>query len=140
MINFTTDLDVATGAHQSGRHIAASTVVPVVTESLTIRRHSNPDQRRSYVGRPDDQWTWQNMRDYVMSQMEARFGQIDRNPMKERGIFLGFLNRWGAQAPRIARFALETCEGIWQGNRIDINRFCKKSDPWFAAQIAQRLQ
>lgn len=86
-----------------------------------------------------EQWTWQQLRDYVVSQIEAFHGPQPRNPLKEKGIFSAFLDRWGNQAPAIARAAFEVHQGFWHSAPISVNRFCKSSDQYFAQVISERL-
>ena len=85
-------------------------------------------------------WTWESLRDYVLSEIERGFGAFPRQPLKERGIFIGFINRWGAEnAQRIARYAFEVEGGRWLGAPMNIYRFSESNDPAFAKPIAERL-
>lgn len=126
--NFDTELDTMGVAR------IVTTAPVVVTEHVTVR----PSERRAYVAK--DEWGWDDLRDYVVAEIEARFGPFPRTSAKEYGIFTAFLNRWGAErAQAIARHAFEVCDGRWAGAPISINRFCKGSDPFFAEPISQRL-
>jgi hypothetical protein len=109
--------------------------VPVVTEKV----HVTPVAGASYLLKEDSQWTWEDLRDYVMGQIETFHGPQLRNPVKEASIFKGFLKRHGAKAVGIARFAFEQQRGMWQRAPISVNRFCAGSDPYFADVIAERL-
>ncbi len=99
------------------------------------------DQLRSvtYLTRAPSQWGWQEVRDYVVREIERRFGVCHRDPLKESGIFKGFVKRWGEQAGPIARLVFESANGWWGGQPVSVTRFCKGSDPFFGDQIAKRL-
>lgn len=85
-------------------------------------------------------WDWEALRDYVIGEMERRFGPSPRNFGKESGIFKGFLNRHGSvMAEQIARVAFEVHNGIWRGAPISIGRFAANSDPYFASIIASTI-
>jgi hypothetical protein len=99
----------------------------------------NPSTSSSFLLRSDEAWDWQDLRDYVVREIEARFGVFPRNPLREAATFKSFMTRWGVQAPAIARYAFETLDGRWAGAPISVNRFCKNSDPYFAAVIAETI-
>lgn len=85
-------------------------------------------------------WDWEAMRDYVIGEIERRFGPSPRNPAKESGIFKGFINRHGSVlAEKIARAAFEVHNGMWRGAPIGIGRFSQNSDPYFASIIASTI-
>lgn len=87
-----------------------------------------------------DEWTWESLRDYVLAEISKVIGPFPRQPLKERGIFLGFINRWGAEnAQKIARYAFEVEGGRWLGAPMNIYRFSERSDASFAKPIAERL-
>jgi hypothetical protein len=109
--------------------------VPVIQE----RVHVTPVTGAAYLLKDDSQWTWEDLRDYVMGQIEAFHGPQLRNPTKEASIFKGFLKRHGGNAVAIARFAFEMQRGMWQRAPISVNRFCAGSDPYFANIISERL-
>lgn len=93
----------------------------------------------SYLMRPDAEWSWEDLRDYVMTQIIAFHGPQLRNQVKEAAIFKGFMARYEDKAVGIARFAFEQQRGMWQRAPISVTRFCKGSDPYFADVIAKRL-
>jgi hypothetical protein len=132
LLNFDTDLDA-----QGVASMVVRTTAPVVTETVTV--HQQPSQRTQYVAKPEETWAWDDLRDYVVREIEQRFGVFPRDSKKEYGIFHAFCGRWADQAPAIARFAFEVEDGRWAGAPISINRFCKNSDPFFAEVIAKRL-
>ena len=130
MKNFDTILDV------QGVTRLVSTTEVVIEE--TVKVIHKPSEVRSYVGKDD--WSWDDLRNYVVVQIEERLGVFPRDSRKEAGIFKSFLSRWPeGQAQAIARYAFEVCDGRWAGAPISVNRFCKGSDPYFAAKIVDRL-
>jgi hypothetical protein len=126
MRNFDTELDT-----QGVTRL--STTVPRVKETITAR----PSDARSHLTTED--WEWQQLRDYVVGQIEERFGQFPRDAKKEYGIFNSFVTRWGGQASDIAKYAFEVCDGFWRDAPIAMTRFCKNCDPYFADVIAGKL-
>lgn len=114
-------------------------LVQRVTEKVgvTEKVRARPSHQRTHL--VTEQWGWQELRDYVATEIEKRHGVFPRNPVKESGIFKSFLSRWGDQAPLIARAAFEQHDGWWKGAPISVNRFCKGSDPYFAEVIAKNL-
>ncbi len=108
----------------------ATVVVPAATAvASTSRRHLASS----------GEWGWEELRDYVVTEIESRFGAFPRDPLKEKGIFSGFVNRWGADAERIARAAFEVHGGMWRSAPISVYRFAVRSDPFFAQVIRQSL-
>lgn len=83
-------------------------------------------------------WGWEQTRDYVAAQIEARWGVFPRDPAKERSIFVRFCRDW-PDHEAIARYAFEHCDGMWAGAPIRVTRFCKGSDDFFAAEIRRRI-
>jgi hypothetical protein len=134
MIDFDMDYDTVTAAPA----VVVRQQVPLVTESVSVRPTTS--QSTTYVMRDGAVWTWSDLRDYVVREIEARHGPSVRNPMKEAGVFKGFLARWPEDAAAIAQFAFgPVCNGMWRSAPISVNRFCKASDEFFAAPIAARL-
>lgn len=84
-------------------------------------------------------WGWEELRDYVVSEIHNRFGAFPRDAIKEASIFRRFVKEWGDQAEPIARFAFDTLNGMWEGEPVSIYRFCRGSDPFFAVPITRRL-
>jgi|JI9StandDraft_2_1071091.scaffolds.fasta_scaffold02486_17 hypothetical protein len=84
-------------------------------------------------------WTWEQMRDYVIGEIQARWGARPRDPLKESGIFKGFINRWGDKSEPIARAAFEVYNGVWNGAPIAVERFSKGSDPYFAEVLSKNV-
>jgi hypothetical protein len=122
-------------ALQGGAHTDSPQIVPTIVE----RVHVTPVSGASYLLKDDSQWTWEDLRDYVMGQMEQYHGPQIRNALKEASIFKGFMSRHGEKAVAIARFAFENQRGMWQRAPISVNRFCKASDAYFSDLIAERL-
>lgn len=128
--NFDTELDT-----QRTSRIVRTTTEVVIEESVKVVHR--PSTSRAYLGKSE--WGWDDLRDYVVAQIEERFGPFPRDSRKESGIFKAFLARWPEQAQAIARFAFEVEDGRWGGAPISVNRFCKNSDKYFSAVIAERL-
>lgn len=131
--NFDTPLDV-----QGVTRI--ETTSAVVTEEVIVTKLPAAAPVKEYLVKDDEEWGWQDLRDYVVSQIEERFGPFPRDGKKEKGIFDSFLRRWGAKGPVIARYAFERANGFWHSAPISVNRFCKNSDPYFAIPIAEKLR
>lgn len=113
-----------------------STPMPV---EVTAPR-SAPVESSAHVMKPAEEWEWQDLRDYVMREMERIHGPQVRDSIKERSIFGSFIKRHGAvDAVAIAQYAFGFCEGMWSTAPISINRFCRNSDQYFAEPIKQRL-
>lgn len=130
-----TDLDV-----QGVTRVVHTITVAAPSVEATVEADAGRsiEQRTTHVGKADG-WTWQDLQAYVVQEIEARFGLFPRNACKESGIFKSFLARWGEQAPAIARFAFDSCDGYWRGAPISVNRFCKASDDYFASVIVASL-
>jgi hypothetical protein len=126
-------IDFASLAREAAQKKAVTS--PTVRE--TVR--TTPVAGAAYLLKADQDWTAEDLRDYVMGQIEAHHGPQVRNSVREMATFKAFLARWEAKAPAIARFAFEVQRGMWQRAPISVNRFCKASDPYFAALIAERV-
>lgn len=128
-------IDFASIAREAAAAKSATVTAPVVKE--TVR--ATPVAGAAYLLKADDAWTAEDLRDYVMGQVEAFHGPQVRNALKELAIFKSFLARWEGKAPAIARFAFEVHRGMWQRAPISANRFCRASDAYFAQIIADKL-
>lgn len=93
----------------------------------------------AYLLKQDDEWTWSDLRDYVMHELEERHGPQTVNAVTQASTFKGFMKRHETRSAEIARYAMETCRGRWYGNPITVNSFCKNSDPTFANEILDLL-
>lgn len=94
-----------------------------------------------YLLKPVPQWTWQDLRDYVITEAEKRSGPQIRNLAKESGIFKGFIGRYGIEsAVMIAIAAYEIYEGIWRSAPIGVTRFTKGNDPYFSDVILATMK
>jgi hypothetical protein len=111
--------------------------VPAVTETVTVRNFTPAPT--AHVMIPDAQWSWQELRDYVVGKIVEIHGVFPRNATKEMGIFKSFTTRWGNLAPVIARYAFEEMGGYWKNAPVSVTRFCKASDPYFAQLIVNHL-
>lgn len=85
------------------------------------------------------EWGWEELRDYVISESEKRFGVQPRDARKEASVFKRFVGEYGDTAKPIAKYAFEVEDGRWMGAPVTVNRFAKGSDPYFAEVIVQRL-
>jgi hypothetical protein len=120
MQNFMTELDLM--------GVSTLRVTSTVRPSATSRTHLISGE-----------WDWRQVRDYVLTEMEERFGPQTTDSHKLIGIFKGFSARWGEQAGPISRYVFESCGGMWQGKRVTVTSWCKGADPYFATPIAERL-
>lgn len=128
-------IDFASIAREAAAKKAAEQPAPTVKETVRV----TPATGAAYLLKDDSQWTWEDLRDYVMGQIEQFHGPQVRNPMKEKAVFESFMKRWEDKAVAIARFSFEVERGMWQRAPISVNRFCKGSDIYFAAKIAEKL-
>lgn len=94
---------------------------------------------KQHLLRRDEQWSWQEVRDYVLEQIQLRQGAQPLDGHKLIGIFKGFVGRWGDQAAPICRYVFETCDGIWMGRPVTVTSWCRNADPYFAQAISERL-
>jgi len=98
---------------------------------------------QSHIHRFPEAWEWQELRDYVIYEISLLTGEFSGHPTSaaaEAQIFKSFIRRYGPDAQRIARYALDTCEGLWYGSPVTIFDFCKNSDPRFATPILKLLE
>jgi hypothetical protein len=108
--------------------------VPTVTEQVTVIRAS---ETTSYLAKAPALWNWTDLRDYLMCEIEQRHGPQVHDSLREAGILKAFISRWGIEkAVAIARASMEVHDGMWHNAPITITRYCKASDPYFAAVIA----
>lgn len=137
--------DAVTTARDAGgvvRLVITTEVVPQVVQRVTVTPRRAPmSTAASYLARSHGQWTWSDLRDYVVAEVEARHGPIQgRAPAREAAIFKRFMREWGELAVPIARFAFAPPQdGNWAGV-VGITRFCKAADVDFAGPIAERLR
>lgn len=116
--------------------VRITTQVPRVVERVSV----NQQLPQAYLARPEQDWCWEDLRDYVVAQYVARFGVFPRDARKEYGIFTSFVGRWGIErAVAVARYAFEVMDGRWRGSPVSVTRFCKNSDPYFADPILDYL-
>ncbi len=90
---------------------------------------------------PED-WGWRELRDYVVYAITSMTGEFagHSSGAAEAQIFKSFVTRFGKDAQRIARYALDTCDGVWYSQPVTIIDFCKNSDPQFAEPILKSLE
>lgn len=96
--------------------------------------------QQAYLLKPAKSWDWSDLRDYIITESEKRFGAQRRNPPKEASIVKAFMQRHGnADAVLVAIAAFELYEGLWMKAPIRIERFSKGCDPTFADKILSRV-
>jgi hypothetical protein len=118
--------------------VAVRQVAPVVTEQVKVTPVASAAV--AYAMKSEDVWGWSDLRDFVIREIEQRHGPQVRDPKKEASIFKSFMSRWPEQAVGIAKAAFgPVYDGMWRNAPISVNRFCKASDEYFAAVIAERL-
>lgn len=154
LIDLSEDLYSRTPTPPATVHAVIS--LPVPAEMITVSVNIQPEPkaadvapiptdygngaRASYLMVDTADWTWQELRDYVVKQLSDRNIRYAAIPAERlASIFKGFHARWGDQAAAIARYAFEICEGYWKSAPITPVRFSKNSDPYFASLIAPRL-
>jgi hypothetical protein len=122
----------------------SSETVPTVTQTVVITEkvEVSPPRPASYIIKADSEWGWQELRDYVVAAIEARFGPFPRHLPQEVSVMKSFMERFGTDAPRIARYAFESpvTKGMWGNAPIRVTRFTRASDEWFAKPILKQLQ
>lgn len=138
-IDFFSTVGETTGAplvKEESRDASVVSTVPAVSSAPKVKSIGGYGSSHLLAG----EWTWREMRDYVMGQIEKYHGPQVRNPLKEKGIFEGFISRWGQdRAKIIAQAAFDIHHGMWANAPISINRFCKSSDAFFGQKIIDRL-
>lgn len=134
MRNFDTPLDEAGTTRLAVQ--SQQTVTQVVEQVEVVPK---PATSRTDLLVMGEDWSWEQMRDYVVHEIEARFGAFPHDSIKEASIFKSFIGRHGKKAAAIAKHAFEVCDGRWAGAPISVTRFCKNSDPFFAEVIVERL-
>jgi len=118
--------------------VTETVVGPVVTQDVQAHVSSTvttapATPSSAYLLKKAQDWTWQDLRDYVITSITERFGAPQRDLLKESGIFKGFLGRYGTvDAVLIAVAAFKIHEGIWRSAPISVSRFTKNNDPYFA--------
>lgn len=114
---------------------------PPVTVTATVTVAPVTETAKSYLMKEAALWTWEDLRDYVITSATERFGAQLRNPVKEKSVFSSFIKRYGTErAVLVAMAAFQVFEGIWASAPIGVNRFCKNSDPYFADVILAQLE
>jgi hypothetical protein len=82
----------------------------VVKAETTVHRQRYEEH---YVPptKPDEEWTAQDLRLYVVAEIERRFGKWERDYAKEAAIFKRFHNQWGALGVCMARYLFDSLDG-----------------------------
>lgn len=131
MRNFPDVLD-----EQGATKIVVTQQTPVVQQTT---RTVVPESAHHLLAE-ESAWDWRALKDYVITEITQRHGPQPLDERRVKAIFESFLKRWGDLAVPIAKAAFTDYDGMWAHAPISVNRFCIKSDPFFAAQIAERLQ
>jgi hypothetical protein len=95
---------------------------------------------KSYLLKQETDWTWEDLRDYIITSAEHRFGPQLRDALKEASILKAFIGRHGIEnAVLVAMAAYEVYDGMWMNAPVAVTRFTKNSDPYFADVILARV-
>ena len=99
-----------------------------------------PSQIAYAIKAPVD-YTWQDVRDRAVREIYDHSGPFERNPVIEASIFRNFYKRHGAvDSVRILTWLFDVCGGVWYGNYVHVNNFCKAADPTFANEILRVIE
>lgn len=127
------NFDATSGPTTRSQNVTVASA-PAVTERVRI----GTTTERAYLIAGD--WGWREVRDYVVEQMQQRWGAPQRPPVtKEAGIFKGFVGRWGTTAEMIVRYIFERRDGIVDGRRVKITDFTSAADARVAGPVAEVL-
>jgi hypothetical protein len=124
---------------ETGQHLSItveSRAIPEEEAMVIVRSVENASARHLASS---GCWGWEQLRDYVVGEIESRWGVRPRDLLKESGIFKGFIARWGDRSEAIAKAAFEVYNGSWNGAPISVQRFSKGSDAYFAEVIAKNV-
>lgn len=119
--------------------VVASDITEIREEVRLVPAPRLDASRQSWEGASDSDWTWVELRDYVLRQITLVSGGVTDNPAKVAGIMKRFVKEYGVHSATIARYAFEVCGGWWNNQPITVARFCKANDPYFAQVILDRL-
>jgi len=117
--------------------IELSASVSITQASVEVIRSVSSSSANHLIGSGEQ---WQQVRDYVVESIQARWGMSPRNLVKESAIFKGFCQRWGDKAMPIARAAVELHNCQWKSTPLSVQRFCKNSDPYFSEVISSNIK
>jgi hypothetical protein len=134
LMNFDNEIDLPKKSA-----VVVTTVVPEIVSTVSVSpvRDVMPSSTHLLTSN----WDWRQLRDYVITEIEKRFGVQPRlQATREASIFKSFLTRFpDGLAVRIAQFAFDVEDGWWSGAPIAVTRFCVASDEFFARPIVERL-
>jgi hypothetical protein len=94
---------------------------------------------RGYLFRDSSEWTWEDLRDYVVDSITEVAGPVDFDPKKANAVFRSFHGRH-ENAVAIARYVFDILHGLWYSTPVGINNFYKGQDPYFAEPITKLLE
>lgn len=87
-----------------------------------------------------EQWEWQDLRDYVVTECVDHGLQYQGDGFKEKAMFSAFLKRWPeGRGQQIALYAFQVAQGLWKGQLVNPTMFSKGFDPYFAVEIDQLI-
>lgn len=95
---------------------------------------------KGYLLKEDLDWDWQDLRDFILDEMESRGISVDEPAAKVSGIIKSFFKRWDLKGIAIARNIFEIREGQWYNHPITITNFCENQDPYFAKPVFDQTQ
>jgi hypothetical protein len=129
------DVPTPTSAPAVNIETPAQIVTSITTTPL------DPVPSKTHLLADPEDWEWRQLRDYVIGEIEQRFGVQPRmRATNEAAIFKSFIKRYpDGLAIQIARHAFDVLDGWWSGAPISITRFCIASDPFFATPIKDKL-
>lgn len=133
-------LDFSADTYGRAAATPARSPLPALLETAVgnVGRVQLPAAAADLLDRPED-WSWQQLRDYVLRSAAERHGPQPVDDIKVNSIFKSFHTRWGKLAGPIARFTFEQQDGYWRSAPVTPTRFCKASDAYFAHPISERL-
>lgn len=121
---------------EQGRQITQNNTFKVTTTT----RVSTSSAPQKYMLKDERDWTWSDLRDYIVTSGEKRFGTQLRDPAKEAGIIKAFIKRHGIEnAVLVAMAAFEVYSGMWMNAPVTVTRFTTNNDPYFADVILARV-
>lgn len=130
MPNFTNDTST-TRRHEVPQVTGEVRVTPTSPASSAVPHVHVPSTTGAHA--------WEAVRDYVIEQSTALHGEFPRNIRQENTIFMGFADRWGDDAIKIAEYVFERLGGEWMGAPVRPHRFARNFDAIFANKIAALL-
>lgn len=114
-------------------------VVVKTNVAVNRQRYEDRAEAEDVFSKPAEEWTDRDLRLYVVTEIERRFGKWERNFVTEASTFKRFHKDWGVRGVKMAQYLFDTLDGWWQGQPVTVNRFCRGADPYFAVPLADRM-